>query len=187
MTFDIKTFVLSHLIWIVALGAGFIGFQAWKVEHDARIKAEATITASQAQIATLQQSIDARDKASAAQVAPIIKIIHDTVTTPQVVQALPQVVTAPLPAPVLAQSDGSLLLPQADVLPIFQQVADDKVCRLQLDTTQKDLTDTQSIVGQQKNEIAALKKKPSIFKRAITIAKYIGIGIGIGATAVALK
>ena len=180
MTLDIKHFVLSHLIWVGIVAASLIGFYSWKGEHDARIQAEATIKVAQGQIATLNQSIADRDKVAAQQIAPIVKIIHDTVTVPQAVANLPQVVNAPLPAPVIIQPNNSVLIPEPDVLPLFNQVADDKVCRIQLDTATKDLTDTKAIVAEQSTEIVALKKKPSFWHRALTTVKTVGIGIGIG-------
>jgi hypothetical protein len=180
MTLDIKHFILSHLIWVVLVSAAIIGFYAWRGEHDARIQAEATVKAAQGQIQTLQQGIADRDKQAAIQVAPIIKIIHDTVTVPQAVAALPQIVNAPLPAPVVIQPNNAVLIPEPDVLPLFNQVADDKVCRIQLDTTTKDLTDTKAIVVQQTTEIVALKKKPSFWHRVGGTLKTIAIGVGIG-------
>jgi hypothetical protein len=180
MTLDVKHFVLSHLIWVGIVAASLIGFYSWRAEHDARIQAEATIKIAQSQITTLQQSIADRDKQAAIQVAPIIKIIHDTVTVPQAIQNLPQVINQPLPVPVVAAPNNAVLIPEPDVLPLFNQVADDKVCRVELTTAQADLTDEKAIVAQKDTEIVALKKKPSFWHRALTTAKTVGIGIGIG-------
>lgn len=179
-TFDLKTFVLSHLLWIVLVGASLVGFHAWQGEHDARILADVAVKNAQAQIVTLQQGIADRDKAAAIQVAPIVKIIHDVQTVPQAVAALPQVVNAPLPMPVVLQPNNSVLIPEPDVLPLFNQVADDKVCRIQLSVATQDLTDEKAIVTQQTSEITALKKKPSFFHRVESTLKTVGIGIGIG-------
>ncbi len=180
MTIDIQKFILSHLIWIgIAIAAG-IGFYSWKGEHDARLLAGQEQKLAEAQVKTLQQQIADRDKQTAAAVAPIIKIIHDVQTVPQAVAALPQVVNTPLPEPVVVQPNNSVLIPEPDVIPLFQQVADDKVCRPQLDTATKDLADTKGIVVQKDAEITALKKKPSFWKRVTGTAKAIGVGIGIG-------
>jgi hypothetical protein len=179
-TFSLSTFVLSHLPWVVLMGALVVGFYSWRGEHDARILAEATIKASQAQITTLQEQIVARDKATTAQVAPIVQIIHDTTTTQQAAAALPKVLTQPLPTPIIPQADNSVVVPQPDVIPLFDQVADDSVCRALLTTAQADLTDTKGIVVQQTTEIVALKKKPSFWKRVGSTVKTVGIGIGIG-------
>lgn len=179
-TFDLKTFVLSHLIWVVLLGASFVGFQAWKGEHDARILADATVKAAQYQIVTLQQQIVERDKAAAIQVAPIVKIIHDVQTVPQAVAALPQVLNTPLALPVEVHSDNSVTIPEPDILSLFAQVADDKVCRQLFTASQADLADEKAIATQQVTQITALKKKPSFWHRVGSVVKEVGIGIGIG-------
>lgn len=180
MTLDWKHWVLSHLIWVVLVGSSIVGFESWKAEHDARLQADATIKAAQAQIVTLQQGIADRDKAAAIAVAPVIKIIHDVQTPQQAVAALPKVLIQPLPKPIAPQSDNSVVIPAPDVVPLFDQVADDSVCRQLLTTNQADLQDTKAIVTQQANEITALKKKPAFWHRIKSGAIKVGIGIAIG-------
>lgn len=180
MTLDIKHFVLSHLIWIALAGASIVGFNSWKTEHDARLIADQQVKISQVQVQSLQQQIADRDKQAVATIAPVVKIIHDTVTVPQAVAALPQVLTAPLPTPIVPQSDNSVVIPEPDVIPLFDQVADDKICRVQLDTTTKDLTDTKAIVDQKDTQIKALTKKPSFWHRVGSTMKKVGIGVAIG-------
>jgi len=181
MSLDVKHFVLSHLIWIVGLTIGGIAIHSWLGEHDARLLATQEEKVAEAQVKTLQQSIADRDKQTVAQVAPIVKIIHDVQTVPEVIGALPTVVNAPLPTPVLPAPNNAILIPEPDVLPLFDQVADDKVCRVQFDTATKDLVDEKGIVTQRDNEIATLKKPKSFWSRAKSTAKVLGIGIGIGA------
>jgi hypothetical protein len=177
---DWKHYALTHLIYIVAIGIGIIAFHSWSAEHTARMQAEATVKAAQVQVQTLQTQIAARDTQTQIAVAPIVKIIHDTVTVPQAIAALPQVVNQPLPVPVVQQPNGSVIIPEPDFLPLFTQVADDKVCRELLTTSQADLTDTKAIVVQKNVEITALQKKPAFWKRVTGTLKTVGIGIGIG-------
>lgn len=180
MTIDWKHFVLSHAIWIALAGASIVGFNSWKAEHDSRLIAEQQIKISQTQVQTLQQQIADRDKQTVATVAPIVKIIHDTVTAPQAIAALPQVVNQPLPAPIVPQPDNSVIIPEPDVLPLFNQVADDKVCRVQIDALTKDYNDQKAIVEQKDVEIKALTKKPSFWHRVGSTLKKVGIGVAIG-------
>ena len=180
MALDLGHWLLTHAVYIGIGIAVFVGYREWRAEFTARIIAEQQMKINEAQVKSLQQAISDRDKAAAVQVAPIVKIIHDVQTPAQAVAALPQVVNTPLPQPVQIQPNNSVLIPEPDVLPIFNQVADDKVCRIQLDTATKDLTDTKNIVVQKDAEIVVLKKKPSFFKRVTGVAKAVGIGVGIG-------
>jgi hypothetical protein len=178
---NIKTH-LGYVALIGVLGTGtYLGVHSWIQEHDARIRAEEIAKAADTQVLSLQKSIADRDKVAAEQVAPVVKIIREVQTVPQAVAALPQVVNTPLAAPVKVQPDNSVLIPEPDVLPLFQQVADDKVCRIQLDTATKDLADTQGIVKQREAEIATLKKPRGFWKRVGSTLKTVAVGIGIGA------
>ena len=172
--------MLSHLAWIILFAASFAGVRFWLAEHDARLQAESDIKASQLQIITLQQGITARDKAASIQVAPIVKIIHDVQTVPQAVAALPQIVNTPLPMPVTVQPNNSISIPEPDVMPIFTQMADDKICRVQLATATQDVIDNKAIIAQQTTQITTLKKKPKFWKRVTSVVKDVAIGVGIG-------
>lgn len=175
--------VAKYVAIIVLLA---LGFKSYEGEHAARLKAEAAVASAQTQIVSLQQQISNRDKALASATAPIIKIIHDVKTVPQAVAALPQVVTAPLPLPVVAQPDNTVIIPAPDIIPLFDQVADDKLCRQLFTGSQADLADTKAIVTQQQAEITALKKKPAFWTRVKSTAIKVGIGVAIG-VAIAVK
>ena len=169
-----------HVLWACLLVGSLLGYKSWRDEHEARIAAEAVVKTSQTQIQTLQQQIDARDKAAAVQTAPIIKVIHDTVTVQQAVQTLPSILTAPLAKPIVVNPDNSIEVPAPDVLPLFDAVADDKLVNIELATANADLLTEKGIIAQQVVEITALKKKPSFWHRVAGTAKAVGIGIGIG-------
>jgi hypothetical protein len=180
VTFDYKHFVLSHLIWIIAVAIALVGFHSWKLEHDDKLAIKQAEAVAEVQVKNLQQQIRDRDAESAQKVQTIVKVVHDVKTPEQAAQALPQVVTVPLPAPVETQPNGSWLVPQADVLPVFQQLADDKICREQLTTTTKDLVDTKAIVVARDTEIKTLKKPRGFWGHVKDTAKDVGIGVGIG-------
>jgi hypothetical protein len=185
LNLGVSHFILSHLIWVVAVVTLLLGFHSWQKEHDARLLATQEEKVAEAQVKTLQQSITDRDRQTTIATAPIVKIIHDVKTVPEVIGALPTVLNQPLPAPVIPEpptgpQGSGIFIPEPDVLPIFDQVADDKVCRVQLDTAMKDLTDEKSIVGQRDNEITQLKKKPSFWARTKSTVKILGIGLGLG-------
>jgi len=180
MTFDYKHFVLSHLVWIMAVIVAVIGFYSWRGEHDSRLLADAQVSASNAVVKSLQQQISVRDSAAQKQQAVIVKVIHDVQTPAQAIARLPEVVNTPLPVPVAVASTGDLTIPQPDIVSLFQQLGDDKLCRSQLTMATADLSDTQAIVAQRDVEIKTLKKKPSFWHRVGGTMKAVGIGVGIG-------
>jgi hypothetical protein len=169
-----------HIFYLVIILMLCFGGHEFIQEHDARMAAENQIKISQVTITDLQQQIVARDKQATAAQKVIVKVIHDVQTPAQAVSALPAVVTEPLPAPVTSNTSGDMIIPAADVVQIFDQLGDDKLCRSELVTASADLADTQAIVVQQTTEIKALKKKPSFWKRVKHDAKLIGIGTAIG-------
>lgn len=174
-----------HVAYIVmliltVLGLGY-GTHILLQEHDARVQAEATIKVSEAQIKTLQQQIADRDAQAQKQQQVIVKVIHDTTTPQQAVSAMPDIVNVPLSKPVTLDTTGDMVIPPADIIPIFDQLADDKLCRSQLATASADLTDTKAIVVQKNNEIAGLKKKPKFWSRVKSDAEKVGIGMVIAA------
>jgi hypothetical protein len=173
---------LSYIIGIAVLAlTTWYGGHVLLQEHDARVQAEATIKVSEAQIKTLQQQIADRDAQAQKQQQVIVKVIHDTTTPQQAVNAMPDIVNVPLSKPVTLDTTGDMVIPPADIIPIFDQLADDKLCRSQLATASADLTDTKAIVVQKDNEIAGLKKKPSFWKRVKSDAEKVGIGMAISA------
>jgi hypothetical protein len=174
-----------HLYYIVlALGCWY-GTHTWLQEHDQRMAAEAALKSTVTQVANLQTQIKDRDTASAKQQQVIVKVIHDTVTPTQAVAAIPSV-TAPLPKPITLDANQDMIIPEPDVVQIFDQLADDKLCRVQLSTAAADLVDEKSIAAGLQTEVTTLKKKPSFIKRVKHDAKIIGIGIAIGGLLVAI-
>lgn len=179
MAWDFKHFILSHLIWVIAATVAVFAFYSWRGEHDQRLLAEQAVKVADANVRYLEGRIADRDKQAAVQIAPTLRIIHETKTVPQAIKALPDVMTEPLPLPVLPMN-GGMFIPAPDVLPIFNQVADDKVCRVLLTTAQGDLADTREIVKERDKEIVTLKQPKSFWKRLKGVSKVAGICVAVG-------
>lgn len=168
----------AYYLGLVAV-AVLLGY-SWLKEHDQRLLADQQVRTAQVQINSLQQQIADRDKQAQQTVAPIIKIIHDTVTVPEAIKQIPNIVVQPLKTPIVSALNNAVLIPEPDVLPIFDQLADDKVCRPLLAAAQQNELDQTGIIKQKDDQIVALKKKPGFWKRVGGVAKQVGIGIGIG-------
>lgn len=176
---DWRHWILSHIVWIVAVSAAlFFGHIALQ-NHDATLAANATIKASQDTIAQLKQQIAQTDAAAASKVQTIVKVVHDAQTPAQVVQALPQIdpnIAAALNARVAPDMSNIVVAPQ----PLLQVVGDLEASKIQLGACQSDLTKEQGIEQAQTVEITALKKKPKFWNRVGSTLKVAGIGVGIG-------
>lgn len=172
MNFDWKHFVLSHLVWIVAVSVAVVAFYQWRAEHDARLKAEAQEKASQQiidknakDIADLRQQMKDNDNRAAQQVADLQKLVATVKTPAQVVKAIP-VVAPSLPVQPTVTADDSLVFPKADVLPLFNELAAGKTCAIQLVAAQKDLEAEKQIVAKQEGDLKEKDKVIAGYKKA---------------------
>jgi hypothetical protein len=189
----IKKFASTHIFYLVLIGIGAVAFHSWLAEHDARLQAaqeekaaESLVKASQDQINTLQAQIASNDAKAQQELAALEKVVQNVKTPQQVVTQLP-IVAPNLPAPATVQTDDSITFPKADVLPLFQDLADGKVAETKLEQCQTDYVAEQQIatkkddqLKQKDNEIVALKKKPGFWHRVVGTAKSVGVGVGIG-------
>lgn len=163
---------LSYLVMFVLMAClTFYGVKTWESEHTAKVIAEQQVKASEAQVKTLQQQIAENDARTQAQIATLQQLIKSVKTPVQVVAALPSVLPAPLPVTPTVNADNSINLPAADVLPLFQDLAQCKQDSINLASCKADLSTTQAIVIEKQTEITALKKKPSFWKRIAHDAK----------------
>jgi hypothetical protein len=175
-----KAWILSHLCWIILIGALYFGFTVWLAEHDQRMAADAAIKVSQANIEQLQQQIKDRDAQLAHKVSIITKIVHDLPPNPtpgQIVAVIPQLTDAPLNARVIAGDALNVSVAAGPLVQVLEQAALDHAANL---TCQEDLTGQKAISAQKDKEIAALKKKPSFVSRVKRVAEAVGVGIAIG-------
>jgi hypothetical protein len=190
----LKQYASTHIFYLILIGVALVAFHSWQQEHDARLLADqqiassdAAVKASAQQIGVLEKQITGNDAKSARDLASLEKTIAAVKTPQQAAADLPQV-AANLPAPVTVQPDSSISFPKEDVLPLFQDLADGKVCAVKLAQCQADYATEQQIASQkdsqltEKNkEITALKKPKGFWKRVTGTLKQVGIGIGIGA------
>jgi len=177
---DVKTFVLSHLIWVVAIAVALVLGNITLKEHDARVVAEASIKVSQANIAALQQQITDRDAQLAQKVTVITKVVHDlgpAPTTGQIVAAVPQLTQVPLNARTIPGDAVNISVAAFPLVQVLQQAAIDHAANL---TCQGDLTDQKAISAQKDTQIAALRKKPKFLDRVKHVAEAVAAGIAIG-------
>lgn len=175
-----KAWILSHLIWVVAVAVALVIGHIALDQHDQRMAADATIKVSQANIAALQKQVSDRDAQLAQKVTVITKVVHDlgpAPTTGQIVAAIPQLTDAPLNARVIAGDNVNISVAAFPLIQVLQQAAIDHATNL---TCQGDLTSQKAISAQKDLEIAALKKKPSFISRVKHVAEAVGAGIAIG-------
>ena len=175
-----KTWLVSHLVWVVAIAVGLVIGRIALQEHDEKVLAEASIKASQTTIATLQQQVKDRDAQLAQKVQVITKVVHDlgpAPTTGQIVAAVPQLTDAPLNARTIPGDAVNISVAAFPLVQVLQQAATD---HLALGACQGDLKDQKSIDAQKDSQIAALRKKPKFLDRVKHIAEAVGVGIAIG-------
>ena len=175
-----KAWILSHMIWVVAVAVALVIGHIAIREHDARMAADATIKVSQANIASLQQQIASRDAQLAQKVQVITKIVHDlppNATPGQIVAVIPQLTDAPLNARAIPGDLVNISVAAFPLVQVLEQAAIDHTANL---TCQGDLTDQKAIVVQQNNEISALKKKTPFLARLKHGAELVGAGLMIG-------
>lgn len=177
MNFDVKHFVLSHLIWIVGLLVALILGHSWLVEHDQRLLADQAVKTAEAQVKDLQAQIAANNAAAAQKVQVVTKIVHDVKTPEQAVQAVPQLTDVPLHTRVAPDNPTQVAV---DALPLIDLLGQAKIDKINLDTCQANLATEIKIVDAKDVEIKALKKKPGFWGRVGGVAKAVGVGIGIG-------
>lgn len=171
------SFLKTHAFYLILIAEGMFSFHMWLLEHDARVKAELTIQASQQQITTLKTQIQSND-AAATQLRSALAAKVAAVKTPaRAIAAIPSVTDLPLNARPVPEMPSEVTV---EAVPLFQALAQCKDEAIQLTTCTKDLTAEKQISAQQDVEIKALKKKPSFLKRAEGVAKAMAIGIALG-------
>lgn len=174
---DWRHWILSHLVWVIAIAVALVLGHSYVVEHDARLLADAQIKVSEANIKNLTDQIAATNAAAAQKVQIITKIVHDVATPTQAVAAIPQLTDVPLNPRVAPDNPAQV---SVDALPLVNLLGQAKIDKTNLDACQSDLKNTEAIADAKQTEIVALKKKPAFWKRVTGVAKAVGIGVGIG-------
>jgi hypothetical protein len=143
------------------------------------LTAEISIYQSAQTIDALKQQILDTNTKAAQQVQVIVKQVEAVKTPTQAVAAMPDVSSLPVAIRPLPNSQD-FLLPQVDVVPLFQQLAEGKKCAIELSACETNFAAGKQIVDQKDSQIAALTKKPGFFHRVGTIMKQVGVGVVIG-------
>lgn len=204
---DWRHWVLSHLVWVVAVTILVIGGYQYMQSREALAKAEQVEKDSQVVIDSLKQQITERDQANAdlkaqmvnrdaqtaAQINALTKAVAQVKTPEQVIASLPVVTDLPLNAHTIPNS------PQisVDAVPLFQGLAVCKADKTTLEACQanfadekkivdnqtKSLADKDAIIDQKQKDIDGYKKAAGhhgFFGKVWDGAKKVGLlGIGI--------
>ena len=192
---------LREKIYLAIIGVALLAFDGyeWLQQHDALVKAEAaaavqqkTIDQAKADAATAQQTLAAQLKALQIQ-------SQLPATAPQIVldasklfPNLPAPLKVVTPPPTMQLDNGKTTelpsapvveIPQVDFAALQQGAITCQANADKLDACTKELADSQTEVAaatQQRDEYKSAAKGGSWLRRALTAAKWIGIGAGVG-------
>ena len=173
-----KAWIISHLVWVVAVAVAYVGFTNWRYAHDEAAAKAAQVQVAQATIANLQAQIAANDKQAAQKVQTIVKIVHDAQTPAQVVAALPNF--PDLPSLSARTIPGDPVDVEVAAQPLMNLIGQYETVVTNLNACQADDTAEKAIVVQKDNEIVVLKKKPPLKARLVRAMKVGGTILGIG-------
>lgn len=162
MITDIKT----HIFYVVVICIGVIAFASWLSEHDARLRSDVAVS-------ELETHIRQNDATTFAKVQTVTKVIRQVKTPAQAIAAIPDVSELPLNTRALPDAPTQVAV---DAQPLFTELANCNIEKLELDSCNSDLHDTQQVV-------IALKKKPSFWHRVEKTSIIIGIAFGAGVLA----
>lgn len=186
-----KTYVLHHIFYIVLIVLGLLAGRAWLQEHDHRLVAEqqekiseANVKASELRYKDLQAQLDQVRSLSDARVNSLEAAAKAVKTAPQAIAALPSVSNVPFE--VIPDRPDRI---SVEAVPFYQEQAACRVTEEKLGSCQKEevIKDQQLVektgqVVEKDKEIAALKKKPSFWKRLGSETKSGSVFISIGIT-----
>lgn len=173
----IAKFIKVHglvLVWVAILA--FIAV-LWVQDHDARLRADIAVKASETDIKGLRGQAADVQKTADKRVQAIQREASAVRTPSQAIEALPSVLTADIKPEVLPDAPGKV---SVEAVPLYQELATCKITAVRLDACTKEL-DIEKAIGTQKDvEIKALKAKPSFWHHVKTTAITLGIGAVAG-------
>ena len=169
-------YLQTHILYVVIIIVGMIAFKCWLNEHDARLAAAQAEKVAEANVAALRSQIAASDAAAKAKIVVLKEKAAQVKTPEQAIAAIPDVSTLPLHT----QAAPTAGFVEVDALALYTELNQCQQDKVSLDACQSARTADEKIIAQKDDEVAALKKKPSFFKRLGGALKILGIGIGIG-------
>ncbi len=183
---------------LIALVAGVCVYFAWRGSRQEQAQLKAELQATQKALT----DADTRQKARNTELAQILTGFNAkkaAIQKPeQIVKALPEVL--PLPTPILEGAvsgsktgqpagNSNVLLPAADLKPLYDYAVDCQECRAQLAAAQGNLVDeqtkTQALTKERDSALQAARGG-SVLRRAVRAAKWFVIGAAAGAVAAKL-
>ncbi len=192
---------------LIALVAGVSVYFAWRGSQREQAQLKAELQATQKALT----DADARQKTRNADLAKLLAGFNAkkaAIQKPkQIVKALPEVL--PLPAPILDGIAGSagvanapsgakasvptpnsnVLLPTADLKPLYDFAVDCQECRAQLSAAQGNLADEQTktkALSKERDSALQAARGGSVLRRVARAAKWFVIGAAAGAVAAKL-
>jgi hypothetical protein len=175
----LKTYAATHVGYLVIIGVVLFAGRMYMQEHDARVKADATVKTAHTAIDGLQKQQSVTAQTAKVEVTVLQKQAEAVRTTPEAVAALPSVETQPLNAEIVPDAPSRVAV---DAVPLFQELSVCKQCSVKLDAAGKELDLQKQITAQKDVQIAALKKKPGFMTRVVKGLKVVGCA-GAGAAA----
>lgn len=189
---------------IIALVAGsWLGAREDSIKMKATIDAQSqVIDAAQKQAKDIQSAEDARDKATAENVAQLQKAAASQVTPAQIAAWIPKQVQVPQPItftvpPATAQNpspNATASVPEADLPALRDQIEKCQECAVKLSTAQADVSSRDQRLALANADLVAMTKErdaavtaskgSSFWTRLKSKGKWFAIGAGVAAGAV---
>lgn len=183
-------YIKTHLLYIILIAIGLVGFRSWLQEHDAKLQAqaqekvsEATVKSAEDRIQSLAQDIEKIRADRDSTIAALVKQRQVVKTPQQAIAAIPDLSTLPLNTRPTEDPNRVTV----DVMPLFQQLnscRQDTVARAacEAESGKKDdqLKEKTTQLVAKNEEIKALKAKPKFWKRVWGHVKDQAIGVAGG-------
>ena len=172
-----ENYLKTHLLYIILIIGGVMGFHIWLQEHDLRLQDDKVVAVSEAQVKTLQSQIQTIQQQAMQKTAVVTRIVQVAKTPAQQIAAIPQLTDVPLNARAVPNNPSEVTVDLAPLVQVLAQAAMDKVnlqaCTDTLALQVKELA-AKDVV------IVALKRKPKFLTRVKHWAVLVGTGVGIG-------
>lgn len=178
-------YIKTHLFYILMIAGLVVAGRVWLSEHDARVAAEVTVKADEAQSKVLQGSIDElkksivdNDSRAAADRAALQHALAAVKTAPQAIAAIPSVSDLALNTRPSIDNPTQV---SVDAVPLYQELNQCRQNSVSLGACQSDLASEKAIeekevakVVLKDDEIKTLKKKPNFLHRLWGVTKIVG-------------
>jgi hypothetical protein len=181
MKLSVRAWIEIALAVAVLVG-GIIFFEGWMSEHDARLKAETTITEQKkafdqasAQMKALEDADLERSKQTAAAVAAIQATAAKQVTPEQIATWIPKQLPGPVPitltvpaaTPSNPHPDAVASIPQSDLPALRDEIASCQTCAVKLTASTQDAASKAEQLRVAGEQLSAAEKERDAYKTAL--------------------